>query len=58
MCAGGCLMTPLGTVPLQKQQSFFKAVISCQIKNCELQSSINSQDVQLLFGLFLHLTKW
>jgi hypothetical protein len=31
-CAGGYLMSPASIVPLQNQQSLFKAVKHCQIK--------------------------
>jgi hypothetical protein len=34
------LMSPASIVPLQNQQSLFKAVKHCQIKSCKLQSSI------------------
>jgi hypothetical protein len=32
ICAGRCLMSSASTVPLQNQQSLFKAVKHCQIK--------------------------
>jgi hypothetical protein len=39
-------------------QITFEAINYFKLKNFQLQNFITSQDVHLLFGSFLHLTKW